>query len=45
MTEAGMNNPDKEIQLGKNAADAAKQVRTHEPWAPLLKFYKHHVTL
>ncbi len=30
MTEAGMDNPDEEIQLGKNAADAAKQVRTHE---------------
>ncbi|KAL0045810.1 hypothetical protein WJX82_005374 [Trebouxia sp. C0006] len=25
MTEAGMDNPDEEIQLGKNAADAAKQ--------------------
>lgn len=31
MTEAGMANPDEEIQLGKNAADAAKQVMTHEP--------------
>ena len=30
MTEAGMHNPDEEIQLGKNAADAAKQVRTLE---------------
>ncbi len=29
MTEAGMDNPDEEIQLGKNAADAAKQVWTH----------------
>ncbi len=26
MTEAGMDHPDEEIQLGKNAADAAKQV-------------------
>ena len=40
-----MNNPDKEIQLRKNAADAAKQVRMHEPWGPLLNFYKHQVTL
>lgn len=31
MTEAGMDNPDEEIQLGKSAADAAEQVRTHEP--------------